>query len=214
MSLADDADIPSPIDFHDLAQARAWVEDTVRRRPARPAFFAAFCSALSRNGTTPLDVLELGAGPGHLAREVVSRCAIRRYVALDFSEAMHQLAREHLGELAARVTFETRDFRDPRWTHGLGSFDAVVTMQAAHEMRHKRHLVPLLERARSVLKPDGVLGYCDHYADGTPGKNAALYAARDEQPAALREAGFKVIKPLHEEGGMALYSASVANDYL
>jgi hypothetical protein len=37
-----DDDVPSPIDFHDPVQARAWVEDTVKRRPYRPRFFAAF----------------------------------------------------------------------------------------------------------------------------------------------------------------------------
>ena len=33
---ADAEDVPSPIDFHDRAQALAWVERTERERPHRP----------------------------------------------------------------------------------------------------------------------------------------------------------------------------------
>ncbi|MBL0219545.1 MAG: class I SAM-dependent methyltransferase [Myxococcales bacterium] len=126
------------------------------------------------------------------------------YVALDFSPAMHEIAAEHLGELASRVTFLTRDFREPDWANDLGMFDAVVTLQAAHETRHKRHLVPLLERARSVVAPGGVLLYADHYL--TPEtKLPALAPARDEQPLALERAGFVEVELRYEEGNMALW---------
>lgn len=66
---------------------------------------------------------------------------------------------------------------------GLGPFDAIVTMQAAHETRHQRHLVPLLERARTVLVQGGVLLYADHYL--TPETRLpSLTPARADQPLA------------------------------
>ncbi len=204
--MSEHADVPSPIDFHDQDQASAWVTETVRKRPWRPAFFATFCAALSRPGAAPIRVLELGSGPGHLAREVLAQCHTNRYVALDFSAAMHRLARDHLGELSARVEFLQRDFRDPQWTAGLGPFDAVVTMQAAHETRHTRHLVPLLRQARSLLEPDGRLLYCDHYFE--PGRNPLLHLDRAGQLAALTAAGFSSVRVLHDENGMALYEAT------
>jgi SAM-dependent methyltransferase len=201
----DGADVPSPIDFHDPAQARAWLEDTQLRKPFRPQFFAAFCEALAAIARPR--ILELGSGPGHLARELVSRCAPRDYVALDFSPAMHDLARAHLGELAACITFETRDFRDPAWPTGLGTFDAVVTMQAVHETRHKRHALPLFERARSVLARGGLLLYCDGYL--TPAsKKPALLLDRAEQPLALERAGFTNVTVLRDEHALALYAAT------
>ncbi len=126
------------------------------------------------------------------------------YVAIDFSPAMHEIAAEHLGELASRVTFVTRDFREPAWPGDLGAFDAIVTLQAAHETRHKRHLVPLLERARTVVSPGGVLLYADHYL--TPEtKLPALAPARADQPLALERAGFVDVQLRHEEGNMALW---------
>jgi SAM-dependent methyltransferase len=199
---SDDDDVPIRVDFRDAATARQWVEDTRVKRPYRPRFFAAFCAALA--GRPALRVLELGSGPGQLARELLLHGDVDTYVALDFSPAMHALAAAHLGELAGRVTFVTRDFREPAWPDALGTFDAIVTLQAAHETRHKRHLVPLLQRARTVLAPGGLMLYADHYL--TPeSRLPALAPARDDQPLALERAGFVDVQLRHEEGNMALW---------
>ncbi|MCW5802015.1 MAG: class I SAM-dependent methyltransferase [Deltaproteobacteria bacterium] len=198
----DDDDVPIRVDFRDPATARAWIADTRIKRPYRPRFFAAFCAALAARPR--LRILELGSGPGHLAREILVHCDVQHYLALDFSPAMHELAAEHLGELARRVTFVTRDFREPAWPADLDTFDAIVTLQAAHETRHKRHLVPLLERARTVLAPGGVLLYADHYL--TPEtKLPALAPARADQSRALQCAGLVDVHLRYEEGNMALW---------
>ncbi len=195
-------DVPTSIDLRDPAQARQWADDTPRKRPWRTGFFAEFCTALVGK---QLRILELGSGPGHLAREILTRCDIVEYVALDFSEAMHDLAREHLGEFASRITFVTRDFRTPDWTAGFSALDAIVTMQAVHETRHKRRALPLLAEARTLLRSGGQLLYCDHYFED--GKKPGLMLDRAEQPEVLRDAGFSRVELLRDEGGMALYGA-------
>ena len=108
---------------------------------------------------------------------------------------------------AARVTFVTRDFRSSTWhlDEGFAGLDAVAIMQAAHETRHRRHLVPLLRRAREILRPGGWLLSCDHCAGD--GKDRSLYLERAEQPVALREAGFARVELVRDEGGMAMYAA-------
>ncbi len=204
--MADD-DVPSPIDFHDPAQCRAWVENTIRRRPHRPHFFSAFAEALNARHTAPIDILELGSGPGHLAERMLQCCPIRRYVALDFSAAMHDLARERLTPFLDRVEFVQRDFRSPDWGTGLGRFDAVVTMQAAHETRHKRHLPALIRAAKQQLVRRGTLLYSDHYAEEGSDKNPLLMSTREEQRQALEQAGFMDIHLLLDESGMALHRA-------
>jgi SAM-dependent methyltransferase len=201
----DDDDVPIRVDHRDPATARAWIEDTLLRRPFRPRFFAAFCDALSAQ--RDLRILELGSGPGHLARELLLHCNVDAYAALDWSQAMHDIATAHLGPLAPRVTFVVRDFREPTWPTDLGTFDAIVTMQAAHETRHKRHVVPLFERARTLLRPRGLLLYCDGYlhADTTL---PALVFDRADQPRALERAGFVDVRLLHDEGNQALFVAT------
>jgi len=62
--------VPSPIDFADVAQARAWVADTVRRRPGRLQFGPAFAAALNACFNT-IRVVELGSG--HLADAILRR---------------------------------------------------------------------------------------------------------------------------------------------
>jgi SAM-dependent methyltransferase len=118
-------DVPSPIDFSDIAQARAWVADTVARRPGRPRFFEAFTAALNRHFDTQIRIAELGSGPGHLAEAILRKCRIESYAALDRSPAMHRIAREHLGELATRVRYILADFRAPSWARNLGEIDAL-----------------------------------------------------------------------------------------
>jgi SAM-dependent methyltransferase len=198
-------DVPSPIDFHDHSQARTWMEETVKLRPWRPRFFVAFAEALNELGSLAR-VIELGSGPGHLAAAILKQCAIAEYVALDFSDAMHGLAKEHLGELASRVRFEQRDFRDPDWAHGFLPFDAAVTLQAIHETRHRNRTPALFRQIRESLKPGGLFLYCDHYLPQVT--NPALYLEREEQPQALMAAGFTNVERVLDEGGMALYRAT------
>jgi SAM-dependent methyltransferase len=182
------------------------MDETVRIRPWRPRFFAVFAAALNESFKTPVRVLELGSGPGHLAAAILKRCPIVEYVAVDFSDAMHELAREHLGSLADRVQFEQRDFREANWANGLAPFDAAVTLQAIHETRHRSRLPALFRQIRETLKPGGLFLYCDHYLNLVT--NPALYLQRDEQPVALAAAGFVNIECIHDEGGMALYRAT------
>jgi len=170
-------DVPTSVDFQKPEHARQWTDETVRKRPWRANFFADFCTALTGS---QLRILELGSGPGHLAREVLSRCDVAEYLALDFSDPMHDLAREHLGEFVSHVTFVTRDFRVPDWTQGLGALDAIVTMQAVHETRHKARALPLLVQARTLLRPGGRLLYCDHYFEDA--KSRGFYSSALNSP--------------------------------
>ena len=202
----DEEDVPIRVDHRDPATARTWIEETRINKPFRPNFFAAFCAALSSR--RQISILELGSGPGQLAREILLHCEVRTYVALDWSQAMHDIAAEHLGNLGRRVTFVVRDFRKPTWPANLGVFDAIVTQQAVHETRHKRHALPLFQRARTLLVPGGLMLYCDGYLVDPEAPLAALVLERADQPRVLERAGFVEVRLLHDEGNTALYSAA------
>ena len=198
-------DVPSPVDFHDPAQAAAWETETTRRRLHRPAFFAAIAEAINEIGPRPVSVIELGSGPGHLIERLQKDCNIGRYVAVDFSTAMHDLARRRAQ--GAGVEFVTLDFRSDDWVAGLSQADVVVTLQSAHELRHTRHLRPWLVQLRSLLRPGGLLLYCDHYFEADTTKHRDLFLDREDQLRAVGDAGFLQPIEVLDLGGMMLVAA-------
>src|SRR5437762_1747814 len=104
-------EVPSPIDFHNAHDVLAWVEDTQRKRPWRPEFFRAFANQIGQMFSNPPSILEVGAGPGMLAEQILRSCPVQRYVLLDFSEPMHSLARERLKPFDNITEYVMRDFR-------------------------------------------------------------------------------------------------------
>ena len=156
---------------------------------------------------TPATILEIGSGPGLLAEEILRSCSVRRYVLLDSSTAMHDLAQERLLCFDVQAVYVPRDFRSKNWTDGLGLFDAVVTVQSVHEVRHWPHVAKLYQQTVSVTRPGGYFLMADHYATPENGRNPVLYFSREGQSKALRDAGFLDLSPGLDEGDMALYRA-------
>jgi ribosomal protein S18 acetylase RimI-like enzyme/predicted O-methyltransferase YrrM len=199
-------DVPSRIDLRRTEDAREWADTAMRKRPWRMEFFQQVVATFVKAGVERGTVLELGSGPGFLAHHVLTMLPNIAYVALDFSRAMHALARERLGDLVNRVRFVEADFRHPGWDEGLGLFDAVATVQAVHELRHKRHAPALYSAVKNLLKPGGLLLVCDHVVGPGAMSDAALYMTLEEHEAALRDVGFLNTRLL-QHGGLVLYEA-------
>jgi|CXWL01.1.fsa_nt_gi SAM-dependent methyltransferase len=202
----DEEDVPSPIDLRDPEDARDW-ERTAQARPGRGEIFEAFARELGALGKRPLAVLELGSGPGFLAAYLLNTVPDLALILLDFSIAMHDLARARLGSYADRVTYVERDFKQPSWSEGLGPFDAVVTNQAVHELRHKRHAAGLHAAVKVVLKPGAPYLVSDHcYSRGFG--NERLNMTATEHRDALFKAGFSEATPIATVGTLVLYRAT------
>ena len=180
----------------------------MQKRPWRAEFFASFASECAEVSPQIRRILELGSGPGFLAQHLLQSLSHIDLVLLDFSSAMHELARARLGELASRTTFVERSFKNEGWSVGLGTFECVVTNQAVHELRHKRHAVNLHTQVRALLNPGGVYLVCDHF-DGEGGmKNESLYMSIAEQLEALQLAGFASVRQVMVKGGLVLHHAA------
>ncbi len=98
---------------------------------------------------------------------------------------------------------------DPRphggpWATDLGRFDAVVAMQAVHEIRHKRHVPGLYRAVRAITD---VLIVCDHEPMG---RQPGLHSTEAEQHAAIRSAGFGDIRTELVVHGMYVIGARAA----
>ena len=199
-------DVASPIDFRNQTEAREW-ERTAEERPGRSEILGRMADEVARRARHGRRILELGSGPGFLARRLLERINDLEYTALDFSPAMHELARERLGPHATRVTFVERTFRSDDWTDGLGPFDLVVTNQAVHELRHKRHAPVLHRQVHAVMAFTGSYIVSDHFSDPGGLTNADLYMTRDEQKAALENAGFSTVRRIAVAGTLVLHVA-------
>ena len=183
-------DVPSPIDYKRLSEAREWAATAMVKRPWRADFFAEFASAIKNSGLPVQRILDLGSGPGFLAEYLLNAFPAINYVALDSSAAMHQLAAERIGPFGARIQFVERNLREPEWSENLGQFECVVTIQAVHELRHKRYARGLHEQVRRLVVPGGQYLVCDHFAGEGGMENSQLYMTMDEQRTALINAGF------------------------
>jgi SAM-dependent methyltransferase len=189
--LGENGDVLTTVDHRDEETARRWAVESAVGKPYRPRFRAEFARILAERGPAPQRILELGSGPGLLAERVLRDVGVSEYVLFDFSEAMMTMAREALGP-RPDVTCHLGDFKAADWHLGLaGPFDAVISMQAVHEIRHKRHVPLLYSRVKTLLRPGGVLLICDHEpaADADELKRQ-LAASRQEQEQAMLSAGF------------------------
>lgn len=202
-----EADVPSPIDLCDPRDAREW-ERTAQERRGRSEIFQAFGRELVGVGKSDLAVLELGSGPGFLAAYLLDVLPTVRLTLLDFSAPMQQLARARLGARAALVSFVERSFKAPGWSHGLGPFDAVITNQAVHELRHKRHAAQLHAAVKEVLKPGGAYLVSDHFFGEHGLPNDQLYMTVAEQRDALMNAGFSQVHKVAAAGTLVMHRAT------
>ena len=200
-------DIPGHVDFRDPKEARDWTEQAMSKRPWREEFFHVFARELAASGLEEASVLELGSGPGFLAKCIMEALPHAAYTALDFSPAMHQLARERLGPFSGGVRFVEANFQHPDWNIGLPTFDAVVSMQSIHEVRHKSRIPALYAAVRKLLHKGGLFLACDHYAGEGGMSDTELHMSVEEQRLALQESGFSDVTLLLQKGGLAMFRA-------
>jgi len=121
-------------------------------------------------------ILELGSGPGLLAECILERCHnVSSYTLLDFSPHMLAVSRERLARFPA-AEFVFASFRSEDWIQSVaGPFACIVSMQAVHELRHKRYARRLYAQAYEVTAHGGRVLICDHVPlDDTP-RSEALY---------------------------------------
>lgn len=200
-----DSEAPGSINFNDATQVHGWITQTVQQRVWRPRFFAAITAALNEAFDRAIDVAAFGSGAGHLAKEILGTCRVASCAAIDAS-ALHDAARKHLGEAARNVRFVAADPQAADWTDELQPVDAVIAMPAAASAQAPDHPLSLLSRIREILKPGGLLLYCERYRQDRSQDSDAL-PDREKLPSVLQEAGFRRTEELLELGGMVLIRA-------
>ncbi|GAO03238.1 trans-aconitate 2-methyltransferase [Anaeromyxobacter sp. PSR-1] len=146
--------------------------DALRRQliPCFDGFYGAAVDLLPFEEGRPVRVLDVGAGTGLLAEQVLARFPAAEVTLLDFSAEMLDRARARFAGRPARVTFRTGDYlRDPLG----GPWDAIVSALSVHHLSDgdKR---ALYARAAEALAPGGILVNADNVLAEDP-----AVAARD-----------------------------------
>lgn len=206
MDVLHEQDVPYGNDWDSAAEAAAYGDAADDVRPWRSEIrdhIAARVAALAPGAR----VLELGSGPGLLARRVLQRCQnLKTYTLVDFSAPMLALSRERLAEFPA-ASYVLASFKSDDWPRRVGGpFDCVVSMQAVHELRHKRHASRLYEQVYQALAVPGLFLVCDHTPFDNSEKSIALYMTEQEQQQALVHAKFANVQVRLALNGLLLYA--------
>src|SRR5438128_2451300 len=149
-----------PHDYFDASYVQHWAQVANVKRPFRAEFFAAFAAELAPLGQAK--VLDLGSGPGFLAEHVLRQSEVAAYHLFDFSPPILELSRARLASFGERVCFHQGSFLDAQWWQSLpGPFDAIVSLQAVHEVRGAARIPQLYSEMRLVLAERGMILVAD-----------------------------------------------------
>ncbi|GAA0252494.1 class I SAM-dependent methyltransferase [Cryptosporangium japonicum] len=129
-------------------------------------------------------IVDLGCGPGSLARRVLERFPDARVVAIDHDPVLLTLAAGTLGE---RATVLDADLTDPGWASFDGAVSAMVSTTALHWLRPDQ-LIRLYTQVHDRLAPGGVLLDGDHFRFDA--RDAALRSIAADHDDATQRAAF------------------------
>ncbi len=101
-------------------------------------------------------VLDLGCGHGLVAQELARRGHRGRYVGMDASQALLEIARQ--GPAPPGATFLLADLAQAGWAQGLaGPFDVALTFALLHHLPGQDLRLALLRQVHDLLAPEGRL---------------------------------------------------------
>src|SRR5438552_444419 len=112
-------------EFHSAEFVRGWSNRFVPT-PERLQLFDMILAQIGRPSVPNSHVVELGIGPGYMARHILERNPIVTYEGVDFSEVFFEIAKETVGDLAQRVTLTKADLKDQNWPRRLSRTPGVI----------------------------------------------------------------------------------------
>jgi len=103
-------------------------------------------------------VLDVGAGPGHLAYEYFNRFPMSncRFVLLDASTEMLRAAQTRFAARPGAIDVVCRTYNSDNWAEGLGKFDAIASNNSLFHL-HPRNLKSFYRDCFGRLNAHGVL---------------------------------------------------------
>lgn len=197
-------DYTGPHDYFDPSYVNDWASVANSKRPFRFELFDAIVSELTVLHASK--VLDVGSGPGFLAERVLAGCDVASYHLVDFSPHMLELSRARLRDFGERAVFHQGSFLDEGWWRSLPApYDALVSMQAIHEVREGARIPKLYGELRLLLDEGGIILIADEVNDADQQEEHLLSLIEHE--AALLKVGFEGFRRVHSAGDLVLFAA-------
>jgi len=144
-------------EFHDAAFVRGWADRFVPTAP-RLQLFDLILDQIRQPSVPNPHVLELGIGPGYMARHILERNQAITYEGLDFSEVFFEVARETVGDMLHRVTLTKADLMNQSWPKALSKRPgAIISTWALHDLGGQQAVADVYARCYETLSTGGVL---------------------------------------------------------
>jgi cyclopropane fatty-acyl-phospholipid synthase-like methyltransferase len=144
-------------EFHDAAFVRGWADRFVPTAP-RLQLFDLILDQIRQPSVPNPHVLELGIGPGYMARHILERNQAITYEGLDFSEVFFEVAKETVGDMLHRVTLTKADLMNQSWPKALSKRPgAIISTWALHDLGGQQAVADVYARCYETLPTGGVL---------------------------------------------------------
>ncbi|MEE4235282.1 MAG: class I SAM-dependent methyltransferase [Anderseniella sp.] len=155
-------------EFHDPEFVQGWANRFVPTQP-RLQLFDLILGQIEQLCKPDAHVLELGTGPGYMARHILECNKLVSYEALDFSDAFIDVARKTIGDLSSRVVFTNADLMAQDWPDRLSRKpDAIISTWALHDLGAQEPIANVYARCHEILPVGGLLANGDFIKpDGT-----------------------------------------------
>jgi SAM-dependent methyltransferase len=102
-------------------------------------------------------VVELGSGPGILAKYLLSELPHLRYTGIDNSEPLQTFARSQLASFNGRAELIRADLNADSWFELVSGRDhVVVSMQSLHDLGDESHVSRIYGLAKNLIVPGGL----------------------------------------------------------
>jgi tRNA (cmo5U34)-methyltransferase len=142
-------------DWSSPAYVDAWVAEWSAKQERR-AQLRRIAAALPFPRDGEITVLDLGCGWGPVAEALLAYRPHANVTLMDFSTPMLDHARTRLAADENRIRITQRDFSAPGWGEGWeGSFDAVVSCLAVHNLREPEKIQRVYREIRHLLRDTG-----------------------------------------------------------
>ena len=184
-------------EFHDAAFVRGWADRFVPTAP-RLQLFDLILDQLRQPNVPNPHVVELGIGPGYMARHILERDQKITYEGLDFSEVFFEIAKETVGNKLNRVTLTKADLLNQGWPKSLSKQPgAIISTWALHDLGGQEPVADVYARCYETLPDGGVLVNGDFIKpDGTDWEYEPGRFEISRHLQLLRHAGFADPKSL------------------